>query len=120
MRRRYDIACRTDTLVGQRVYPVTLGWRGDRPTDVALLVHISELTLAERWFPCWLLAAGVEGLTVDGDVQVRPGVGDDAGFVVVKPAATAPVMLLPEEPVGAFLAEVDGWARQVAAIRGAS
>ncbi len=116
MRRRYDLAHSTNTLVGQRVYPVTLGWRGDRAAEVAVLVHVTGLTLAERWFPFWLLAAGVDGLAVDGEVQVRPGADDDVGFVVLKPTATAPPMLLPEEPVGEFLAEVDVWARQIAAI----
>ncbi len=120
MRRRYDIGHPTSTLIGSRVFPTTLGWRGDRPAEVAVLVHVTELTLCERWFPHWLLAAGVDGPAVDGEVRVWPGVGDDAGFVVVKPAMSAPPMLLPEGPVGVFVAEVDVWARQIAAIREAA
>lgn len=115
----YDLHADTLIMVGGGVWDATFGWVLDRPDVVAVRIGGRSFT-SERWFPRWLLTAGVEGLAVDGDVQVEPGVGVDHGFVVLRPSRTAPQMLLLEFALGQFLADVESWVSQLAEIRGAA
>lgn len=102
----YDLDWETSVLLRSRPWDATFGWVAARPDMVA--IRISEGSFGvERWFPRWLLAAGMDSPQVDGDVRVEPGVDAEDGFVVLHPSANAPSMLLPETALGQFLAAVE-------------